>query len=231
MSDTNGDNKPFALLEDPRESDKLYHERDLRKEVLDSRSIETGDILFDKVEMYDASGEIRETSVKVILATLRPDESSVEFTEHYVPYPSRGKNFLNALNLVEVNFSPTNSEREVSFSNRKSDIPYEDIDDSQPPKKAFNKDIYVVANGKRAPRLESKQIQKIFNSETDLEVLWLSLDQKKELLSRTSEARRYLSENMLDVVENSSSNSDPRLRQLDNLIDHLTTEIYFKLKD
>ena len=206
-----------GLLPDPREMDSFFDINTFKKEVRDSRTIESGDIILTTVKFED-----EESSYTLEVATLKPKDSPVEYTPDYIPYPDSTDNvFIRSVALVQK------SADLIFFNKRQSFFDKDFENPSQTPYKDVSDEAYYVGHGKIKPRFNSSLHHEIFNPKKDWSKFDLDKENTKKLYANTVEVRKYLAENLQGQPDVTTGLTDPRLHQLDNLINFLSTKIYF----
>lgn len=237
MVDVTTIDKPRALLSDPGEKDAIFWGRTLHKEVKDSRSIETGDVLFEKTTEFDQSRPIH-TSYEIILATFKPQENPARLVMDTIPYPDSRKTYINRLGLIRVSGDgdePKN-ERETysNITEHQYSFDLNDRNNSRPPvRSVYVEDYRTSGSGTEGnkrltkPIMIATEMTKILNPEEDLPKLKLTLEEMRKLLENARVGREFLAKNLLDQPDETTGLTDPRLHQLDALINYLSVQTKF----
>lgn len=229
--------KPIALLENPATLDTETTERVLRKEVRNANPIETGDVLLERHEVY-RKGQLESTTVRFQIATFKPEDTPENLMADKFPYPPSRTSFINSLTMLVIygDDSSLNVNRQHMGNLYPEEIGYEldDLEHKNPPVKSVSLENYhtsVHKNGTLVPLshpvISTKYEVKILNSESDLPKLSLNTAEMTELLANARQARDYLAENLLDQPPQESGLTDPRLHQIDNLINYLSVQVGF----
>lgn len=221
---------PKALFEDPKEQDKLYRIRTLKQEIKDARPIETGDIILTDIETFEG-GKSEGHLLTINVATFKPGEEPEEFIPGFVPYPQGRDLFLNGVGICWTHSEPDGSVEPPDF--KITDSPFHlktFLDGSSPKKSEYDEAFYTSdRNGKvfDKPILNSTHLTKILDPEKDLARFQFSKEQSKKFLDNAVKVRQLLAQNLLDQTEELKGAVDPRLQQLDDLINGLSTQVYF----
>jgi hypothetical protein len=197
-------NDPSRLLVDPRVIDSLTTEHTRKKEVRDSRPVETGDILITKINSIWGS----EINLDVI--TFRPSETPEEYLPGLAHYPATNKDvYINGHNIFSRIEGVNNT------TSHHTALPL--TESNHPPVKSLY--LEIVEKNNPTPEITDR---KLFDPQNDMPQLDLEKSELKALEANAVEVRRFIAENMLDQLEN-----DARLHQLDNLINYLSSQLLF----
>lgn len=218
------------LLGDPREEDRHLYSNTLKKEVRDSREIETGDVRLIHIRNFEG-GLLESDSYLIEVITFKPEEMPKAFFDVIIPYPESRNVIINRLTVADVTFGPSGKREGASFNILDSSYgktnPFED---KRLPKDIYDEE-YLVTDAEyqllAEPVISSTTRRAILVPEKDLDSLRLSREELKKLGGNLAKVRQYLATNLLDSVDETKGLTDPRLQQLDRLMGYLSTQLYF----
>jgi hypothetical protein len=225
MADKISENK-VPLLENPAHLDSNMYDKIVKEVINNPHPIQQGDVRLESwIKMVN--GVPTDSQLKINIYTFKPGEEPEEFIPGFVPYPISRDLYIYGNELLGFDFDYTGKVRKsVSRNIGSLDSTYmQTWPDEEPVKERYTEHAPTNPNNTEGSVVEDK----ILDPERDLPGLDLDENEEKRLYKSAIDIRKWLAINYIDQPDPATGLTDPRLRQIDNLINYLGQKITFKI--